>query len=78
MFDCFMRRNNTNMQTHICMLYFHFLTVVLSNSQIRKRIEYKLESRQNIKKLTEKSEKLSVKNKFIATLTHEIRNFVTK
>ncbi len=32
--------------------------------------EYKL-------KLKKKSEKLSIKNRFIATVTHEIRNFVT-
>jgi len=35
------------------------------------------ESEINRRKLEKKSEKVSIKNRFIATLTHEMRNFVT-
>lgn len=43
-----------------------------------KKIKYKRENKQNIQKFNEKAEILSIKNKFIGTLTHEIRNCVTK
>ncbi len=49
-----------------------------TNSQYQKRKQYKSVSRQHIQILKEQSEGLSMKNKFIAALTHEIRNIVTK
>ncbi len=51
---------------------------MLSEYQQQKRKRYKETSLQYIQMLKERTEDLSIKNKFIATLTHEIRNFVTK
>eukprot|EP01022_Parablepharisma_sp_SALTPOND_P028598 TRINITY_DN71223_c0_g1_i1.p1 TRINITY_DN71223_c0_g1~~TRINITY_DN71223_c0_g1_i1.p1 ORF type:complete len:656 (-),score=51.21 TRINITY_DN71223_c0_g1_i1:2595-4562(-) len=49
-----------------------------SDYQQQKRKQYKVKSSQHIQMLKEQSEGLSVKNRFIATLAHEIRNIVTK
>jgi len=54
------------------------LLVRFSDYQQKKRKIYKSTSTQNIQTLREQSERLSAQNKFIATLTHEIRNIVTK
>jgi hypothetical protein len=54
------------------------IVATFSYYQREKIQQYKQECDQNVQMLKEKSEKLTVKNKFIATLTHEIRNFVTK
>ncbi len=51
---------------------------MLSEYQWERRRRYKESSEQYIQMLKEKTENLSIKNKFIATLTHEMRNFVTK
>ncbi len=42
-----------------------------------KRTRHKIASAEHIQMLKEKTDSLSVKNKFIATITHEIRNFVS-
>jgi len=59
-------------------IFFVLLISLLSNSINYKKLKYKNEGRDTIKKLSEETEKLSIKNKFIGALTHEIRNFVTK
>ncbi len=44
----------------------------------QKKFCHKRAAAEHICMLKEKSDKLSIKNKFIATITHEIRNFVSK
>jgi len=43
-----------------------------------KKSQQKRISIENLQALKEKSDKFSIQNKFIATITHEIRNFVTR
>ena len=49
-----------------------------ARSQKSKREQQKRQAQEFMNALREKSESLSMKNTFIATLTHEIRNFVSK
>jgi hypothetical protein len=73
-----MCRKKAELQEWLSTSYYVLLFATLNLVIEQKRTQYKMEWRENIQKLKEKTEKLSVKNKFIATLTHEIRNCVTK
>jgi hypothetical protein len=54
------------------------LLTLCVGSQRAKHEQQKSQTQEFMHALREKSESLSVKNTFIATLTHEIRNFVSK
>ena len=57
---------------------FVAIIATLSYYQREKLKLYKAECDNSLHMLKEKSHNLAIKNKFIATLAHEIRNFVTK
>ena len=59
-------------------ILFAVITSAMSLYQQSKKVKLKSESAEHIQMLKERTEVLSVKNKFIATITHEIRNFVSK
>ena len=65
-------------QTVMVSILYTILTFFLKNRENAIRNEGEKISKENIKKLEEQSELLSIKNKFIATVTHEIRNIATK
>ncbi len=54
------------------------LVVLYARWRQSKQRLYKEQFRNSLQEQKETTEQLSVQNKFIATLTHEIRNFVTK
>jgi hypothetical protein len=55
------------------------IAMVLSfKERANEKQRYKTACEQYIQKLQKKKKQLSVKNKFIATLTHEMRNITTR
>lgn len=49
---------------------------IYTNMQHIKKMKYKKESKDFMQNLEKERNELSMKNKFIATLTHEMKNFV--
>ena len=52
-----------------------FAILLLRSFQMKKKEAKKMQI-DNMQRLKKKTEDISIKNKYIATLTHEIKNFV--
>ena len=66
------------MSSLLIIFYSSLILAGSSNYKSAKKVLNKQKSIVHIQALKEKSDILSVKNKFIAIVTHEIRNFVAK
>ena len=71
-------RDSTDLTTLFSSWVIIVVAILLLKRKAQERLQYKTECAEYITKLHKKQRKLSYKNKFIATLTHEMRNIVTR